>query len=87
MNIQTTYIYKLYIKGIEISKAEDLQGFQDQVDNLSEEFDNYQIEIDAAIEDVKEEVKQIVLEGGEADPIFITFNGYKYIKQLKTKPL
>lgn len=66
---------KLYIKGIEISKAEDLQGFQDQVDNLSEVFDSYQAEIDAAIEDVKEEVKQIVLEGGEADPIFIISNG------------
>ena len=66
---------KLYIKGIEISKAEDLQGFQDQVDNLSEEFDSYQTEIDAAIEDVKEEVKQIVLEGGAADPIFISSTG------------
>lgn len=66
---------KLYIKGIEISKAEDLQGFQNQVDVLDQKLDDYKTEIDASMEDIKDEVKQIVLEGGEAEPIFITSNG------------
>lgn len=66
---------KLYIKGIEISKAEDLQGFQNQVDTLDQEFADYQTEINASLEDIKDEVKQIVLEGGAADPIFISSTG------------
>ena len=66
---------KLYIKGIEISKAEDLQGFQNQVDTLDQEFADYQTEINGSLEDIKDEVKQIVLEGGAADPIFISSTG------------
>lgn len=66
---------KLYIKGIEISKAEDLNGFQEQVDVIEQQFNDYKVEIDEAMNDIKEEVKQIVLEGGEADPIFISSTG------------
>ena len=66
---------KLYIKGIEISKADELRQTQSNLANLATDLSNYKEEVNTSLEDITDEVRQIVMEGGEADPIIISSTG------------
>ena len=66
---------KLYIKGIETARADELRLTQDSVETVSQELSSYKEEVDTSLEELKEEVRQIVAEGGEAEPIIISSTG------------
>ena len=66
---------KLYIKGIEMAKADEVRKTQAEVANVASDLADYKLEINTSLEDIKEEVKDIIAEGGEAAPIFISSNG------------
>ena len=66
---------KLYIKGIEISKADDLRSTQENINTLSQDLSSYKEEVSDSLEAITEEVKQIVMEGGDAAPIIINATG------------
>ena len=66
---------KLYIKGIEISKADELRQAQSDILAVNQDLSDYKVEVNQSLEDIKDEVRQIVMEGGEAEPIIINATG------------
>lgn len=66
---------KLYIKGIEISKADELRQAQSDILTVNQDLSDYKVEVNQSLEDIKDEVRQIVMEGGEAEPIIINATG------------
>ena len=66
---------KLYIKGIEISKADELHQAQSDILAVNQDLSDYKVEVNQSLEDIKDEVRQIVMEGGEGEPIIISSTG------------
>lgn len=66
---------KIFIKGMEVAGPGALQSIHDEIDVVAADLSSYKEEVNTALDNITEEVKDIIAESGEAEPIVISSTG------------